>query len=84
LPALLLKTFLDETQTLLQGQVSLRREAEKNLVLEVLLITPPLNESQRQLELFFKEHLRDSETWFEEAELADRRVLKIGQPFSLL
>ncbi len=84
LPALLLKTFLDETQTLLQGQISLRREDEKKLVLEMLLITPKLNESQRQLETFFRDHLCDSETWFEEAELADRRVLKIGQPFSLL
>ena len=84
LPALLIKTFLNEAQTLLQGQVALRREGEKKLVLEVLLITPLASESQRQLENFFKEHLRDSETWFEEAELADRRVLKIGQPFSLL
>ena len=84
LPGLLLKTFLNGEQTLLQGQVSLRWEGDKKIILELLLITPLASESQRQLERFFKEHLRDSEVWFEEAELADRRVLKIGQPFSLL
>jgi YesN/AraC family two-component response regulator len=82
MPFLLVKTILGKNLALLQGQVLLRKQEEK-LLLEVLLITVKPDEKQRQLEDFFKEHLLESDVWFEEAEMADRRILKIGKPFLL-
>ena len=84
LPSLVMKTFLSTNLALLQGQVVVRKQEETKLLLEILLITLKPSAKQRQFEAFFKEHLQDSGLWFEEAELADRRVLKIGQPFLLL
>nr|WP_320147436.1 response regulator [uncultured Anaeromusa sp.] len=80
---LIVKTFLSAKLALLQGQVVVRKQEENKRVLEIILVTLKPDEKQRQLEAFFKEHFQDSDLWFEEAELADRRILKIGQPFLL-